>query len=166
MSVAAIYTTTVEWTGEHWGNVIMGNGPEMTFSAPPEAHGHEGVLTPEDAFVAAINSCIMMMFLWAAKRYKLELTGYRCQAEGSKEIAVDRTERFSQVKLMPAITVAAGDDDPALVRSRVDKAMAAARKYSLVASSINSELIIEPSLEIITCSHHPLPGGKSMSKGG
>lgn len=166
MSVAAIYTTTVEWTGEHWGNVIMGNGPEMPFSAPPEAHGHEGVLTPEDAFVAAINSCIMLMFLWAAKRFKLELRGYRCRAEGAKEIALDRTERFTSVRLTPAIRVAAGDTDPELIRSRVERAMAAARKYSLVASSINSELIIEPSLEIITCTNHQLPGGKSMNRAG
>jgi hypothetical protein len=55
MSRTATYNTTVRWEGEHWGHLVMGNGPEMKFSAPPDAHGHAGVLTPEDAFVAAAN---------------------------------------------------------------------------------------------------------------
>ena len=54
MSRTATYNTTVRWAGEHWGHLVMGNGPEMKFSAPPDAHGHAGVFTPEDAFVAAV----------------------------------------------------------------------------------------------------------------
>ena len=56
MSRTATYNTTVRWTGDHWGHLVMGNGPEMKFSAPPDAHGHAGVFTPEDAFVAAANT--------------------------------------------------------------------------------------------------------------
>ena len=73
MSRTATYHTTVSWKGEHWGHIIMGNGPEMDFSAPPDAHGHPGVLTPEDAFVAAVNTCVMMMLIWAAERFRLNL---------------------------------------------------------------------------------------------
>ena len=59
MSRTATYRTDVKWTGEHWGHLALGNGPEMKFSAPPDAQGHAGVLTPEDAFVAAANTCVM-----------------------------------------------------------------------------------------------------------
>ena len=69
MSRTATYNTTVTWTGEHRGHIAMGNGPEMAFSAPPDAQGHQGVLTPEDAFVAAANTCVMMMFIWATERF-------------------------------------------------------------------------------------------------
>ncbi|MGE5377093.1 MAG: OsmC family peroxiredoxin, partial [Bacteroidota bacterium] len=95
MSRTAIYNTTVSWKGEHWGRIVMGNGPEMDFSAPPDAQGHLGVLTPEDAFVAAANSCIMMMFIWAAERFKLNLLSYNCRAEGTKLVELDRTEIFT-----------------------------------------------------------------------
>ena len=44
MSRTATYNTTVAWKGEHWGHIVMGNGPEMDFSAPPDAQGHPGVL--------------------------------------------------------------------------------------------------------------------------
>ncbi len=45
MSKTAVYNTTVTWKGEHWGHIVMGNGPEMPFSAPPDAQGHHGVFT-------------------------------------------------------------------------------------------------------------------------
>ena len=37
MSRTATYHTRVTWKGEHWGHIQMGNGPEMEFSAPPDA---------------------------------------------------------------------------------------------------------------------------------
>jgi len=84
MAHEATYTTEVAWKGEHWGHLVMGNGPEMDFSAPPDAHGHAGVLTPEDAFVAAANTCVMMMFLWACERFKLDLVSFRCRTEARR----------------------------------------------------------------------------------
>jgi organic hydroperoxide reductase OsmC/OhrA len=148
MAKTAVYHTNVQWTGEHWGHIRLGNGPEMDFSAPPDAQGHPGVLTPEDAFVAAANTCIMMMFIWAAERFKLNLQSYTCQAEGTKLIELDRTEIFTQLRLKPEIRIAAGEEDPQAVRSRVVRALQAAQKYSLVANSVKSEVIVEPQIEI------------------
>jgi organic hydroperoxide reductase OsmC/OhrA len=148
MSQTAVYDTTVTWKGEHWGHIAMGNGPEMDFSAPPDAQGHAGVLTPEDAFVASVNTCIMMMFIWATERFKLNLLSYECRAEGTKLIELDRTEIFTDLRLWPHIRVGANGDDPVMVESRIQRAFRAARKYSLVANSVKSEVIIEPIIEI------------------
>jgi organic hydroperoxide reductase OsmC/OhrA len=150
MSRTAIYHTTVEWKGEHWGHVVMGNGPEMDFSAPPDAHGHPGVLTPEDAFVAAANTCVMMMFIWAAERFKLKLLSYTCRAEGTKLIELDRTEIFTHVRLWPTIQVSAGEENLAVVEARVHRALQGAQKYSLVANSIKSEIEVEPTIEVVS----------------
>lgn len=149
MSKTAVYHTTVQWQGEHWGHIVMGNGPEMPFSAPPDAQGHPGVFTPEDAFVAAINTCIMMMFLWAAKRFKLDLQSYECRAEGTKLIELDRTEIFTEVRLWPRIRVSANGANPELVLARIEKALRSAQKYSLVANSVKSDLVLEPTIEVI-----------------
>ncbi len=148
MSQTALYHTTVTWKGEHWGHVAMGNGPEMDFSAPPDAHGHPGVLTPEDAFVAAANTCIMMMFIWAIERYKLKLLSYECRAEGTKRIELDRTEIFTQLCFHPVIKLDRGSENAAIVEARVRRALESARKYSLVANSVKSEIIIEPQIII------------------
>jgi hypothetical protein len=53
--------------------------------------------------VAAVNSCIMMMFLWSAERFKLDLVSYECRAEGTKLVELDRTEIFTEVTLRPRI---------------------------------------------------------------
>jgi organic hydroperoxide reductase OsmC/OhrA len=149
MSKKAIYHTTVSWKGEHWGHIVLGNGPEMDFSAPPDAQGHPGVLTPEDAFVAAANTCILMMFIWAAERFKLDLVSYDCKTEGTKLIELDRTETFTHLRFWPMITIRAGQELPETVRERALRALQSAQKYSLVANSVKSEIIIEPKIEII-----------------
>jgi organic hydroperoxide reductase OsmC/OhrA len=150
MSRTAIYNATVNWKGEHWGHIVMGNGPEMDFSAPPDAQGHPGVFTPEDAFVAAANTCIMMMFIWATERLKLDLHSYECRAEGTKLIELDRTEIFTHLRFWPQIRAGAQGQDPSKVEARVRRALQSAQKYSLVANSVKSEIIIEPSIEIIS----------------
>jgi organic hydroperoxide reductase OsmC/OhrA len=137
------YETTVTWKGDHWGHLKCGNGPEMDFSAPPDAHGHAGVMTPEDAFVAAANTCVMMMFLWAAERFKMDLLSYECRAEGEKKIELDRTEIFTRVTLWPKIKVRNADE------KHVRRALQSATKYSLVANSIKGEVIVEPEITIV-----------------
>jgi organic hydroperoxide reductase OsmC/OhrA len=149
MSQTAVYNTTVTWKGEHHGSIHMGNGPEMDFSAPPEAQGKAGVLTPEDAFVAAVNTCIMMMFIWACERFKVNLMSYVCKAEGTKHIELDRTEIFTKVCLFPEIRAYAGGEVPESIKKRILKALSLAQKYSLVANSIKSEVNIEPVIEIV-----------------
>ena len=148
MSRTATYHTTVEWKGEHWGRLVMGNGPEYEFSAPPDAHGHAGVLTPEDAFVAAANTCVMLMFLWATERFKLRLLSYVCRTEGTKQIELDRTELFTRLCFRPQIRVAAGGEPAAIVEGRVRRALQAAQKYSLVANSVKSEIVVDPEIVI------------------
>jgi organic hydroperoxide reductase OsmC/OhrA len=143
MATTYTYHTTVAWKGEHWGHLVCGNGPEMDFSAPPDAHGHTGVLTPEDAFVAAANTCVMMMFLWACERFKIPLVSYECRAEGTKIIELDRTELFTRIVFRPKIRVNECDEH------RVQRALQSAQKYSLVANSVKSEIVIEPTVEMV-----------------
>ena len=150
MAHEATYTTEVTWRGEHWGHLVMGNGPEMDFSAPPDAYGHAGVLTPEDAFVAAANTCVMMMFLWACERFKIDLVDYRCRAEGTKKIELDRTEIFTDLVFKPRIVVKSNGADPERVRKQTGRALEAAQKYSLVANSVKSNIMIEPIIEVLS----------------
>jgi organic hydroperoxide reductase OsmC/OhrA len=149
MPTTYTYHTTVTWKDEHWGHLVCSNGAAMDFSAPPDAHGHAGVMTPEDAFVAAANTCIMMMFLWACERFKLKLLSYDCYAEGTKLVELDRTEIFTRLRFKPVIHLAADGEDTAAVQARVERALQAARKYSLVANSVKSEIVIDPQIEVV-----------------
>lgn len=150
MSQTAIYHTDVTWKGEHRGYITLGNGPAMDFSAPPDAQGMAGVLTPEDAFVAAANTCIMMMFIWATERFKLKLLSYECRAEGTKLIELDRTEIFTHLRFWPVIQIEKGDEESTVVEARTRRALQSAQKYSLVANSVKSQIVIEPEINILS----------------
>ena len=136
-----VYTTKVVWTGGHDGELTCSNGPKMRFSAPPGLQGRSGVMTPEDAFVAALNMCFHLMFIWAAERLKIQLVSYECEAEGRVVDLLDRTSTFERLVLRPVIKV---KTDSAV---RVGKALEWARKYSLVANSIKAPVLIEPKIE-------------------
>jgi len=141
----ASYSADVRWTGEHRGELRCGNGPVLPFSAPPDAHGHENVLTPEDAFVGALNMCVMLMFLWACERFHVSLLSYECAGQGTKVVALDRTETFERVVLRPRIAARGAEVE----RKRIERALQSAQKYSLVASSITSELVMEPEIQMV-----------------
>jgi organic hydroperoxide reductase OsmC/OhrA len=114
----------------------------MDFSAPPGLHGHPGVMTPEDAFVAAVNTCFHMMFIWAVEKLRLNLISYECEAEGFVEDRLDKTSIFNKVVLRPRIVAKEAKEE------QIRKAIQVARKYSLIAESIKSELIIQPEIVI------------------
>jgi organic hydroperoxide reductase OsmC/OhrA len=113
----------------------------MAFSAPPVLQGRSGVMTPEDAFVASLNMCFHLMFVWAAERLKIHLVSYQCEAEGHVVDLLDRTSTIERVVLKPVIKVKAES------AKRVGKALEWARKYSLIANSIKAPILIEPKIE-------------------
>lgn len=137
------YTNKVVWTGEHTGYTYCENGTEMSFSSPPTLYGHPKVMTPEDAYMMAINTCVHMMVLWAAERFKLDLVSFECTARGEVEEHIDRTSWFKKVVLYPKIRVRGSS------LNVVQRALQMARKYSTIAESVKSEIAIEPEIELI-----------------
>ena len=138
----ALYRNKVEWRGNHLGFTWCQNGVDMEFSAPPDLFGMPDVLTPEDAFMAAANTCYHMMVIWAMERFKIELVSFECEAEGEVEEFMDRTSWFKKVTLSPRI-VAKGKPEEVLKRA-LDMAL----KYSTICQSLKSEVSINPTIVI------------------
>jgi organic hydroperoxide reductase OsmC/OhrA len=137
------YKNNAEWIGGHKGHIKMENGVELDFSAPPTLHGHPDVLTPEDAFMAAINTCYFMMFIWAAERFKIDLVSFECEAIGKVIEFMDKTSIFKEIVLK--LKIAARNTTP----EKINSVIRSARKYSLVAESIKAEVKIELEITII-----------------
>jgi hypothetical protein len=70
-------------------------------------------------------------------------------AEGTKLIELDRTEIFTHLRFSPVIRIEAGKEKPDVIEARARRALQSAQKYSLVANSVKSEIIIEPAIEIV-----------------
>ena len=91
----------------------------------------------------------MLMFVWAVKRFKLDLLSYECRGEGTKLIELDRTETFSELRLFPVIRIRGDGKKDGEVEKRVHRALQAARKYSLVANSVKANVVIEPHVQVV-----------------
>jgi organic hydroperoxide reductase OsmC/OhrA len=115
----------------------------MNFSAPAALHGHRDVLTPEDAFVGALNMCFQLMFIWSIEKLKIDLVSYECEAEGFVEELLDRTSTFKKMVLRPQIEVRNCG------KEKVRRALKLAKKYSLIVHSITAEVLIEPKTRIV-----------------
>jgi len=138
----AAYKNKVEWRGEHLGYTWCQNGSEMEFSAPPDLYGLANVMTPEDAFVAAGNTCYHMMVLWAMKRFKIELVSFECKAVGEVEEYIDRTSWFKKLTLKPKLVVKGKPEQV------VQRALDLALKYSTICQSFKSEVVVEPTIVV------------------
>ena len=90
-----------------------------------------------------------MMFLWSCERLKINLLAYECRAEGTKLIELDHTEIFHPGQSSSRYSGEAGPELPATIEARIQRALKSAQKYSLVANSIKSEVVIEPVIEVI-----------------
>ncbi len=65
----------------------------------------------------------MLMFIWAAERFKLNLVSFECHTEGTKLIALDRTETFTRLRFRPVIRVQCGRGEKDAVEARVRRAL-------------------------------------------
>ena len=137
------YKNIVEWRSGHLGHTKMDNGVDLDFSAPPSLHGMPGVLTPEDAFMAAVNTCYHMMFIWACERFKVDLVSYSCEATGKVVEFIDKTSIFKEVLLKPTIVV------KNTTKGKVENLLKAAKKFSLVAESIKADFKMEPQVRVL-----------------
>ena len=136
-----IYKNVVEWQEQKKGQMKAEDRESFMVATPAEFQGHPGIWTPEDLFVAAVNSCIMTTFLYLAEKEAIELVSYQSEAEGVLEI-VDKWLLFSGIKVQPKI-VTKTEAQAAQAKEIVHQA----EKKCLISKSIKSKVIVIPDIK-------------------
>jgi len=132
------YPTSVQWTGEKKGTMTVAGKPSVEVATPPEFKGHEGIWSPEDLFVASVNSCIMTTFLAFADRAGLGYEKFESEAEGLLEF-VDGRFLFTKIVVRPRVALRSGED-----KGKAEEILQKAERNCLVSTSIRTEVILEP----------------------
>ncbi len=83
-------------------------GTKVPASAAKEYRGDENRVNPEDALVAALSSCHMLVFLAIAAKRKLSLDTYSDDAVGVLEKNADGKLAITRVTLRPRIVWSPG----------------------------------------------------------
>lgn len=134
------YTVDTTWESGRQGMLRSDSKPGMQVASPPEFKGVPGLWTPEDLFVAAVDTCQMTTFLALAARAQLPLVSYTSNATGVLEFT-DGGYRFTRVRLEPKIVVEA-----TATREAVEQLVRDAHRACLVARSLRCEIEVAPDI--------------------
>jgi len=135
------YTDSISWKGERKGLIAAQDRPPMEVATPADFGGHEGIWTPEDLFVAAVNSCIMTTFLYYCAKANFELVGYQSTAEGIVELTAEGLA-FTRVMVRPEVVVASES-----TRNQAERAICRAEERCLISNSVRCEIVVEPHIK-------------------
>jgi organic hydroperoxide reductase OsmC/OhrA len=116
-------------------------GHEMQASAAPAYLGNPKFVDPEEAFVASLSSCHMLTFLAIAAKQKFVLDEYVDEAVGHMEKNAEGKLAITRVVLRQK-TKFSGDKQPS--KEELDKMNHAAHEQCFIASSVKTEVTVEP----------------------
>lgn len=141
-SKSYVYKNSIEWTTERKGVIASETKHDIDVATPPEFKGHPGIWTPEDLFVASVNTCIMTTFLHNAERNNLDFVSYSSEAEGLLEI-IDKQFMFSEITIRPIIAVRQEADI-----NKARELVALSENNCLISNSIKSKVSVVPRVSL------------------
>jgi organic hydroperoxide reductase OsmC/OhrA len=157
------YRATCSWTGSTaagyrsydrtHGAAAPPAAAGLSLSADPAFLGERDLLNPEQLVVLAAASCQLLSFLAVAARARLDVRGYRDDAEASMpedEVPV----RLAEIVLRPHISLAAGPSE-----ERVRHLVEVAHRECFIANSLATPVRVEPIVEFVTPDRPEDPAG-------
>ena len=139
------YEVNLNWNMDRQGTISSPVLPmQIEVATPPDfPKGIAGIWSPEHLFVAAVNACLMTTFLAIAENSKVEFISFECNAVGKVE-QVEGKYSVTEITLKPKLTVAASYGEERMIRI-----LEKSEKACLISNSINSKVILEPSVILV-----------------
>ncbi len=130
--------TRLQWRGDLCGRAEVDGKDPLFVGAPREFKGPQGVWTPEDLFVQALESSLMLTFVNLCTVEGIELVSYTSTASGRLEKTTQGLA-FGWVVITPVIQAqAAGEQVLQLIHR--------ANELSMIRRSVACEVAIYPQI--------------------
>jgi organic hydroperoxide reductase OsmC/OhrA len=130
------YSRAHEWQFDGGARVHASASPHVVKVPLSDPSG----VDPEEAFVAAIASCHMLLFLGFAAKRGFAITAYEDNAIGVMGKAGEGREWMTRVTLRPRVAFA-GDKRP--TAEEVDTLHHQAHEACYIANSVKTEVVVE-----------------------
>jgi organic hydroperoxide reductase OsmC/OhrA len=124
-----------------YADLTAGGAPALRMAPPPQFDGPGDAWSPEELFLAAVESCFLFTLRAVARMSKLEFCNLTLEAQGIVDRA-DRITRFTEIALRALLTVPAGTDR-ALALTALEKTKSAC----LVSASISTPIRLDVEIE-------------------
>ena len=125
------YEATVAWRGGKEGDVRTGGKPGIEVATPPGFGGPDGLWSPEELLVAAVQSCLMTTFLYFVELVGIRLVSYDSNGTGTMEKTPDGL-RFTAMDVAIVVKVESESD-----RQKAIGLKKKLEKYCPVSASLN-----------------------------
>ncbi len=93
-----MFETQLKWKEGKQANLNARENPLLQVGTPPDFGGPQHTWSPEELFIASIESCLMSTFLYFVDRFHLSMTEYSSQSKGDLTKTADGL-RFSKVEI-------------------------------------------------------------------
>ncbi|MHA1137317.1 MAG: OsmC family protein [Candidatus Thorarchaeota archaeon] len=124
------YLVKLDWIHGKVGNLSVDGKPKIQVATPPEFDGPEGIISPEDLFVAAATSCLLTTFVTFSKKMHFEFKSFSCDGHGTLG-RVEKGFQFTKLLLKAKVVVESEELVP-----KAERALELAGKYCLVTNSM------------------------------
>ncbi len=147
------YRTHVTWDGntgrgtaayqayERSHTIHVDGKPPIAGSSDPAFNGDPTRHNPEELLVASLSGCHMLWYLHLCSQAGVVVCAYVDDAMGLMRETPAGGGHFSEVRLRPAVTIAA-DSDPQLAETLHESA----HRMCFIANSVNFPVLCEPSI--------------------
>ncbi len=98
------YKTDLVWKSPHRGAMAAAGKPDIAVGSPPEFRGFADNWSPEDLFVGALNTCLMLTFFALAQSKGVAPVAYQSSAEGLLE-NVEGKYCITEVTVTPTVVL-------------------------------------------------------------
>ena len=131
------YSRAHRWRFDGGMEIAASSSPHVV----PAPMSDPTAVDPEEAFVASLSSCHMLIFLSLAAAKKFRVDSYDDEAEGVMAKDAQGRVAMTRVTLRPSIKFS-GDTVP--TRQDLDALHHAAHERCFIANSVKTEVAIEP----------------------
>jgi organic hydroperoxide reductase OsmC/OhrA len=137
------YTNKVVWETEKKGTLKIEGKPDLDIATPPEFGGHKGIHSPEDLFVASVNTCILSTFLSFAEKTRTKFISFECSAEGTLD-KVEGQLIFVKIVITSHVQVPSEREKKHALHT-----LKLVDKHCLVTNSMNCVVEIHPEVTVV-----------------
>lgn len=130
------YSRGHEWRFDGGVNVPASSSPHVV----PLPYSVEANVDPEEAFVASLSSCHMLVFLGIAAKRRFTVDSYADKAIGVMEKNAEGRLAITQVTLRPTVTFS-GERQP--TREQLETMHHQAHRDCFIANSVRTEVVTE-----------------------
>jgi peroxiredoxin-like protein len=140
MEKSIVFKVATNWSDGKTGVVKNKEHLSVKIATPPEFNGPSGYFSPEELFLASINSCIMTTFFYFAERFSFSFLSYESEASG-EVIFEDGKFAFSSIIVKPVIKVKDTTE-----KEKAAKGIEKSEKYCLISNSVKADIKVLPEI--------------------